>query len=361
MDFSKIDIHAFLKASMPHRFQDINPYDFEKFMAHLFRADGYAVQETEYSGDYGADLILTKDGTATAVQVKRYAQGTPVSVGDVNQVIGACSYYKTQDALVVTTSNFTASAIKLAKSSNVVLWNWQRLEEYISTVFFQEQDYHEFFRDQLKVDQEDTDLRDLFELKLLEINQDAESADGNEMIEVHVGLTNTGDQNLTIHVDLPIVVSKKSHRQVTAIHWKENYFFHGVLVSGATVELACDFLKAQIEQIKPGDRMILHVHVAGMDASIVLDQRLRNPSGNCYIVTYCYGRDSEEYRTMIRFRDQVLMRSGTGRRVINFYYRSSPILIELLQRSSPIAKTVRMLILRLIPVSLRLIRRRYRY
>lgn len=342
---------------MPHRFQDINPYDFEKFMAHLFRADGYTVQETEYSGDYGADLILTKDDTVTAVQVKRYAPGSPVSVGDVNQVIGACSYYKADDALVVTTSNFTSSAIKLAKSSNVVLWNWDRLEKYISTVFLEDEDYHSFFRDELRVENEDTDLRDLFELKLLEINHDAESPDGREAISVHVGLTNTGDQNLTVHLDLPIVVSKKSRRQVTAIQWKENYFFHGVIVSGATVELACDFLKAQIGQIKPGDRMILHVHVAGNEAPIIIDEKLKTPSANCYVVTFCYGRGSREYDEMILFRDEILMRSPMGRRFVAFYYQYSPSLINLLRGQSLMRKIGRRVINGGIYICMRLFRR----
>ena len=334
MDFSKIDIHAFLKASLPHRFQDINPYDFEKFMAVVFRADGYDVQETEYSGDYGADLILTKDGTITAVQVKRYAPGTLVSVGDVNQVIGACSYYKTDNALVVTTSDFTSPAITLAKSADVFLWNWQRLEKYISTVFLQGEDYHAYFREELAVDKEDTDLRDLFELKLLELNSEVQTPDERDVIDVHVGLTNNSDRNLTIHIDLPIVISKKSRRQVTAIQWKENYFFHGVLVSGATVELACHFLKAQIGVIKPGDRIILRVHVVGMEATVIIDEPLRNPKSNCYIVTYCYGRDTIQCHEMIQFRDQVLMKSAPGRAFIDFYYRHSPELIKIMQKSS---------------------------
>jgi hypothetical protein len=332
MDFSQVDIHAFLRASVPHRFQDINPYDFEKFMAVLFRADGYEVEETEYSGDYGADLILRKDGVTTVVQVKRFAKGTPVSVGDVNQVIGARSYYKAEGMLVVTTSDFTSAAIKLSKSADVVLWNWRRLEKYISTVYMDGEDYHAYYRDLIKVEQDDTDLRDPFELKLLEINADMQSSDGNDVIEVHVGLSNNSDQNLTVHIDLPIIVSRKKRRQVTAYQWKENYFFHGVLVSGATVELACGFLSDQIEIIKPGDRMILHIHVAGNAGPVVLDEKLKNPSSNCYIVTYCYGRDSMEYQQMIRFRDEALNRSIFGRAFVGFYYQNSPLWIQFLQK-----------------------------
>ena len=358
MDFSAIDIHSFLKASMPVRFQDIGPYDFEKFMATLFRADGYSVQETEYSGDFGADLILTKDKKITAVQVKRYTPGALVSVGDVNQVIGATSYYKAHNALVITTSDFTAPAISLAKSTDVILWNWQRLEKYVSTVFLNGQDYHQFFGQTLP-DQhdEDSELHEMFDLKLLQLEDDVESPNGEVGIEVHVGLTNLSERNLTIHIDPPIVISRKSRRQVTAIQWKENYFFHGVIVSGATVELACVFLKSQIGKIRHGDRMILQVHVASEETTVVIDEQLHNPSGNCYIVTFCYGRDSKEYREMIFWRDHVLQKTRMGRILIDFYYEQSPALIKYANRSLLTARLMRFFIKRTVCVIVSVVKR----
>ncbi len=344
---------------MPHRFQDIGPYDFEKFMAVLFRADGYEVQETEYSGDFGADLILTKDGIVTAVQVKRYASTSLVTVGDVNQVIGATSYYKTHNALVVTTSDFTAPAITIAKSAEVFLWNWQRLEQYISTVFLNGQDYHLFYGHHTSdvIENAASASIDLFELNLLEINLEGQTSDGQESIEVRIALNNTSDRNLTVHLDFPIVISKRTHRQVTAIQWKENCFFHGVLVSEATVELACHFLKEQVDLIKPGDRMILHVHVAGMQAPVVIDEKLQNPKRNCYIVTYCYGRDTNEYRDMIRFRDQTLTKSLLGRMFVNLYYRYSPWLVQVAQKSFILSKCLRYIIQGMLSLIMSLLRR----
>jgi hypothetical protein len=44
MNYDEIDIRAFLRASVPRRFQDLSPYDFEAFMAWLFRQDGYEVE-----------------------------------------------------------------------------------------------------------------------------------------------------------------------------------------------------------------------------------------------------------------------------------------------------------------------------
>jgi restriction system protein len=127
MDFSQIDIEQFLQASMPVRFQDISPYDFEDFIAELYRIDGFKVSQTDYSGDFGADIIISKDDVTTAVQLKRYAKGSKVGVSDVNQVIAGREYYDTDDAMVITTSSFSDSAVELAHSADVFLLGWPEL------------------------------------------------------------------------------------------------------------------------------------------------------------------------------------------------------------------------------------------
>lgn len=35
---------------------------FEKYLGHLFRSQGYKAEVTQAAGDYGADLVLSKDG-----------------------------------------------------------------------------------------------------------------------------------------------------------------------------------------------------------------------------------------------------------------------------------------------------------
>lgn len=40
----------------------MNGYDFEKFLAEVFRTAGYDVEETKLSGDQGADLFATRFG-----------------------------------------------------------------------------------------------------------------------------------------------------------------------------------------------------------------------------------------------------------------------------------------------------------
>lgn len=95
--------------------------EFEQFLATLFERQGYSVHFTPVSGDFGADLLLEKDGEKIAVQAKRYS-GT-VGVDAIQEVVAAKAHYKCQQAWVVTTSNFTHNAKSLAKSNRVVLIN----------------------------------------------------------------------------------------------------------------------------------------------------------------------------------------------------------------------------------------------
>jgi len=91
--------------------------EFEEFLAGLFRAQGYASESTPVSGDYGADLILSKDGQRIAVQAKRYAGS--VGVQAVQEALSGQAYYQCHTAWVITTGTFTTNALELAKKSCV--------------------------------------------------------------------------------------------------------------------------------------------------------------------------------------------------------------------------------------------------
>jgi HJR/Mrr/RecB family endonuclease len=91
--------------------------EFEVFLAGLFRAQGYAADLTPTTGDYGADLILIKDGQRIAVQAKRYVGS--VGVAAVQEALSGQAYYQCHAAWVVTTGAFTVNALELAKKSGV--------------------------------------------------------------------------------------------------------------------------------------------------------------------------------------------------------------------------------------------------
>jgi restriction system protein len=91
--------------------------EFETFLAGLFRAQGYAAEHTPTTGDYGADLILSKDGQRIAVQAKRYVGS--VGVAAVQEALSGQAYYQCDTAWLVTTGTFTANALELARKCGV--------------------------------------------------------------------------------------------------------------------------------------------------------------------------------------------------------------------------------------------------
>jgi hypothetical protein len=54
-----------------HELDKLGGMEFEEYLAGLFRKQGFKVELTPCTGDYGADLLLIKDGNRIAVQAKR--------------------------------------------------------------------------------------------------------------------------------------------------------------------------------------------------------------------------------------------------------------------------------------------------
>lgn len=102
---------------------------FEDYIMVLLKNEGYKVNLTKTSGDFGADLIHQKDGIKTVVQTKRYSK--KVGVRAVQEVIASKGYYDATEAWVVTNNYYTAPAIKLANVSNVKLIDREDLVKWI--------------------------------------------------------------------------------------------------------------------------------------------------------------------------------------------------------------------------------------
>jgi len=107
----------------------MNGIEFERFMAATFETMGYEVNMTSVSGDFGADLILKKDNRTIVVQAKRHNQSIGISA--VQQVHAAISYYKADEAWVVTNQDYSKAAYELAQKSNIRLINRNQLIEII--------------------------------------------------------------------------------------------------------------------------------------------------------------------------------------------------------------------------------------
>ena len=109
----------YLRMSM-RKVDRLNGRAFEKYLCAQFRHLGYRVTLTDYSHDYGADLILRRRGEKIVVQAKRYERN--VGIAAVQEAVGSVAYYDADRAMVVTNSGFTKSARNLARQNNVELW-----------------------------------------------------------------------------------------------------------------------------------------------------------------------------------------------------------------------------------------------
>jgi restriction system protein len=94
---------------------------FEEYLATLFRRLGYPARVTPYRGDYGADLIVERDGSRIAVQAKCW--GRRVGIKAVQEAQAAKALYGCSEAMVVTNRAFTDQARRLAEANGVELWD----------------------------------------------------------------------------------------------------------------------------------------------------------------------------------------------------------------------------------------------
>lgn len=107
--------------------------EFEEYVAELLRFQGYRTRMTPRSGDYGVDVVASKDGVKTAVQVKRYSK--KLDQKPIREAVTgmAVRQYGCTKAMVVTNSTFTKAATFLAAESGCELVDREKLGEWIVT------------------------------------------------------------------------------------------------------------------------------------------------------------------------------------------------------------------------------------
>ncbi len=111
---------------------DIDKMDgrqFEHYLGVLFKNQGYTVTVTKAAGDYGADLIISKNGKKIIVQAKRYSK--TVGLKAVQEAQTAIAHYGASEAWVVSNREYSYEATELARSKKVKLYNRDDLVEMI--------------------------------------------------------------------------------------------------------------------------------------------------------------------------------------------------------------------------------------
>ncbi len=105
--------------------------EFEDLLIKQFQNLGYKTTETPTTGDFGADIIVeTESETRFIIQCKRFKN--KVNLKAVQEVVGALAHFNGDIGIVITSNNFLNSAIKLAESNDIELWEKSRLMKFLS-------------------------------------------------------------------------------------------------------------------------------------------------------------------------------------------------------------------------------------
>lgn len=114
---------------------EMDPYDFEKLVADIWRSYGYDCTVTSGSGDRGIDIVATKSAPVpekTIIQAKRYKENNKIGSKQVREYATLRQQEKSADRIIIaTTSTFTQPAIELAESLNVDTISGDRLVDMI--------------------------------------------------------------------------------------------------------------------------------------------------------------------------------------------------------------------------------------
>lgn len=122
---------------MEVNFNDMNGYEFERFVAKLLRKAGFIVEETPLSGDGGVDLIAYSEKPLYKgkyiVQCKKWKDkvGEPA----VRDLYGVVLSNNANKGILVTNSYFTMQAVQFAEGKNIELIDGSVLNELVNTYF----------------------------------------------------------------------------------------------------------------------------------------------------------------------------------------------------------------------------------
>lgn len=112
------------------RIDAMSGYEFEEYAVYLLEKNGYSVLEhLGGAGDQGVDIIAVKDDIRYAVQCKCYGQNLDNT--SVQEVCAGRTYYHCHVGAVLTNRAFTPGAADLADCNNILLWDREKLIEFL--------------------------------------------------------------------------------------------------------------------------------------------------------------------------------------------------------------------------------------
>jgi restriction system protein len=105
--------------------EDMTPEEFEHYCAAVLREIKWDARVTRASGDQGVDIVAQKRSRRIVIQCKKYSK--PVGNRAVQEIVAAIAHEGAELGVVVTTSEYTRSAERLAASNEVLLLHHSQL------------------------------------------------------------------------------------------------------------------------------------------------------------------------------------------------------------------------------------------
>ncbi len=347
MNFQPIHIRQFLLESLPSRFQSLSLPEFEELLRYLLEVDGYVMEPIVANGQLPNVIKASKEEVTLVVLSFRNHPDLEVGIHEVQKAIYARMFYKTSQSWIITTSSFTSEAVQLAEDSDIELWGWDALYNALCQLFFEGKNHVEYMEAHSfnsSIEKAEPELR-------LKAKWKAAEGVSAEWYNLEIILSNPTDRNIYIHLELPALIDRNKN-QVMAEDWAEGDFVAGMIYSGASVRTNALFSVFKLGDRPPGGRIVLTCHER-QDLPLTYHLNARLQGEACFIITYCYSRQSLEYKSMISYRDMVLSQSFAGRRIIEFYYLVSPLLVNWAKHNQAVDSFVRKFVAWIIPYFLK--------
>lgn len=109
-----------------------NPTKFENLCARLFENMGYTSKLTPPTNDGGYDILISRDNATAIVECKCYSIEHKVGRPTVQKLVGA-NIVSADKMILITTSDYSSSAISYANNVGVILINGKNLMKLLNT------------------------------------------------------------------------------------------------------------------------------------------------------------------------------------------------------------------------------------
>lgn len=106
-----------------HYLESIDNNEFENIVFEAFVAEDYKIERADSKYDIGYDFIVYnfKGFAKTVVELKKYSKNSKVSLGKVQQLLGAIISKNANSGILVATTDFTGSAKDFTQRTNLAL------------------------------------------------------------------------------------------------------------------------------------------------------------------------------------------------------------------------------------------------